>query len=109
MVLNGEVGVGGVAAGEWGVDLWPIVLHTKDGVRWCLKNNWWYWMSRRYRLAKVVTIGLSALSVPLGTFVGFSYGMERYWVASGALLVESLLVAFDSWLYLWILERVTRR
>ncbi len=61
----------------------------------------------RYRLAKVVTIALSAFSIPLGTFVGYSFGMERYWVASGGLLCETALVAFDSWLYLWILEQVS--
>jgi len=62
----------------------------------------------RYRLAKIVTITLSALSIPMGTFVGYSFGAGHYWVASGGLLLESGLVAFDSWLYLWILERVTK-
>ncbi len=61
---------------------------------------------RHYRLAKVVTIALSALSIPLGTFVGFSFGAERYWGASGGLLGETALVGFDSWLYLSILARV---
>ena len=61
----------------------------------------------RYRTARVVTIVLSAVSIPLGTFVGFSYGAGNYWVASGALLLEAVLVAFDSWLYLKILEERT--
>ena len=61
----------------------------------------------RYRVAKVVTVSLSALSIPLGTYVGFSFGAGRYWEASGVLLLETALVAFDSLLYLWILEQVT--
>jgi hypothetical protein len=63
-------------------------------------------MNLRYKVLKMVTIILGALSIPLSTYVGFCFGVEEYCRGLVLLSLETALAIIDGCIYLWVLEHM---
>ena len=63
----------------------------------------------RYKLAKVFVIGETALTIPLSTFIGCSYGMGEVLLPSVLLAFQTCLTSLSMVVYLWMLEGLTRK
>jgi protein-S-isoprenylcysteine O-methyltransferase Ste14 len=63
---------------------------------------------RRYQLAKVGTVALTGVTSLLGLTGVLSLYSERYLVGSLVVVLYLGLLMFDTVLYLWILEQMTK-
>jgi hypothetical protein len=60
----------------------------------------------KYRLLKATTIVIGALSIPWGTFIGFSFGERRYTIGLVALCVQVAISLADGYIWFWVLENM---
>jgi hypothetical protein len=60
----------------------------------------------KYRLLKATTIAIGALSIPWGTFIGFSFGAGHYSTGVVALCVQVAVSLTDGYIWFWVLENM---
>lgn len=60
----------------------------------------------KYRLLKSTTIAIGALSIPWGTFIGFSFGEGRYSIGLVALFLQVAVSLADGYIWFWVLENM---
>ena len=63
----------------------------------------------KYVILKSVTIAISALSIPWGTFIGFCFGDGRYVIGIIALCVLTTVSLLDGYIWFWVLESMRNR
>lgn len=63
----------------------------------------------KYVVLKSVTIAISALSIPWGTFIGFCFGDGRYVIGVIALCVQTAVSLVDGYIWFWVLENMRNR
>jgi hypothetical protein len=60
----------------------------------------------KYRVLKATTIAIGALSIPWGTFIGYSFGAGRYSTGVVALCVQVAVSLTDGYIWFWVLENM---
>ena len=63
----------------------------------------------RYKLLKIVTVGLGALGIPLATYVGICFARGDHFRFGLLLGLEIALYTIDTCIYFWILEQIPVR
>lgn len=50
----------------------------------------------KYKFLKYVTVSLQTLMIPMGTFVGYQFGVKNYRLALISLIIQTILVFLQS-------------
>ena len=61
-----------------------------------------------YNKMKWLTIALGVISIPLGTYVGYSLAIERYAAFAIGLSSEAVIYVADYMVWFWVMENMKR-
>lgn len=63
-------------------------------------------IKKKYYLERSLTIALTAIMLPFGTFVGYEFGAGKTKVALIALAIQTILTVFQSTIWWYTMEKV---
>jgi hypothetical protein len=66
-------------------------------------------MKNKYTLYKFTTIFMSSLLVPVGTFIGYEFGIKNYTYALAGLVFQTVFVFIQEWIWWIAMERMEKK
>ena len=60
----------------------------------------------KYNILRGATIFLGAISIPMGTFIGFCFGEGRVFTGLVFLSLQTFIALTDGYIWFWVLEHM---